>query len=70
MRFWAGTPETYVYEYDEGTLILDIVNPQNKQLMWRGSATDEVNFKSNPEKDQSKINQAVQELLAHFPPKK
>ena len=68
--YWAGAPETYVYEYEEGTLILDIVNPENKQLMWRGSATDEVSFKSNPVKDQTKLNEAVQELLEHFPPKK
>lgn len=68
--FWAGTPDTYVYEYDEGTLILDIVNPKDKELMWRGSATDEVNFKSTPEKNQAQIDKAVHELLVHFPPKK
>ena len=68
--FWGGAPETYVYEYEEGTLILDIVDPKNKELMWRGSATDEVSFKSTPEKDQTQLNKAVQELLEHFPPKK
>jgi len=68
--FWAGAPETYVYEYEEGTLILDIVDPKNKALMWRGSATDEVSFKSTPSKDQAKLNEAVKELLEHFPPKK
>ena len=68
--YWAGAPETYVYEYEEGTLILDIVNPEDRQLMWRGSATDEVSFKSTPEKDQAQLNKAVQELLEHFPPKK
>lgn len=66
---WAGPPETYVYEYEEGTLILDIVNPKNKELMWRGSAQDEVHFKSKPEKDQSQLNEAVQRMLEHFPPK-
>ena len=66
--YWAGAPETYVYEYEEGTLIVDIVNPQNKELMWRGSATDEVNFKSTPEKDQTQLNNAVNEMLERFPP--
>ena len=66
--YWAGAPETYVYEYEEGTLIVDIVNPHNKELMWRGSATDEVNFKSTPEKDQAQIDNAVHEMLERFPP--
>jgi hypothetical protein len=66
--YWGGAPETYVYEYEEGTLILDIVNPENKELIWRGSAQDEVNFKSTPEKDQTQLNEAVQQMLENFPP--
>lgn len=66
--YWAGAPETYVYEYEEGTLILDIVNPENKELIWRGSAQDEVHFKSTPEKDQAQLNEAVQKMLEKFPP--
>jgi hypothetical protein len=66
--YWGGAPETYVYEYEEGTLILDIVNPENKELIWRGSAQDEVNFKSTPEKDQTQLNEAVQQMLEKFPP--
>lgn len=66
--YWAGAPETYVYEYEEGTLILDIVNPENKELMWRGSAQDEVSFKSTPEKDRAQLNEAVHKMLEKFPP--
>ena len=66
--YWAGSPETYVYEYEEGTLILDVVDPKSKELMWRGSAQDEVNFKSTPEKAQGQINEAVNGMLEHFPP--
>lgn len=66
--YWAGAPETYAYEYEEGTLILDIVNPANKELIWRGSAQDEVNFKSTPEKDQTQLNEAVHQMLEKFPP--
>lgn len=66
--YWAGAPETYVYEYEEGTLILDIVNPENKELMWRGSAQDEVHFKSTPETDQAQLKEAVHRMLEKFPP--
>jgi hypothetical protein len=65
---WGGAPETYVYEYEEGTLILDIVNPENKELIWRGSVQDEVHFKSTPEKDQTQLNEAVHKTLENFPP--
>ena len=65
---WAGAPETYVYEYEEGTLILDIVNPRNKELIWRGSAQDEVHFKTSPEKEQTQLDEAVHKMLEKFPP--
>jgi len=65
---WAGAPETYVYEYEEGTLIVDIVDPRNNELIWRGSAQDEVHFKSTPEKDQAQLNEAVHKMLEKFPP--
>lgn len=58
-----------MYEYEEGTLILDVVDPKSKELMWRGSAQDEVNFKSTPEKAQAQINEAVNGMLEHFPPR-
>ena len=66
--YWTGAPETYVYEYEQGTLILDIVDPKNKELIWRGSAQDEVHFKTTPEKDQSQLNEAVHKMLENFPP--
>jgi hypothetical protein len=67
--YWAGAPEAYVYEYEEGTLILDIVDPENKELMWRGSAQDEVHFKSTPGEDRAQLNEAVHKMLEKFPPK-
>ena len=65
---YAGPPETYVYEYEEGTLILDIVNPANRELMWRGSARDEVHFQSTPEESEARIREAVEAMLERFPP--
>ena len=31
-----------VYEYEEGTLILDFVDAQSKELIWRGKAQGEI----------------------------
>lgn len=60
--------DTYVYEYDEGTLILDVVSPQSRQLIWRGSGTDEVGFVSTPEQRQDVLNRMAEAILANFPP--
>ncbi len=59
-----------VYEYDEGTLILDIVDAQSNELSWRGVAKAEVLHYTNPEKREKRINNAVQKLLNNFPPTK
>lgn len=66
---YAGPPDAYVYEYEEGTIILDVVSPANRELMWRGSARDEVQFESTPEQSAAKIREAVQAMLERFPPK-
>jgi len=55
-----------VYEYELGTLVLDFVNPGNKELIWRGTATAVV---SDPV-SAAKIDQAVVKLLEGFPPPK
>lgn len=62
-------PETFVYQYEEGTLLLDVVDPDGRDLMWRGSATDEVNFSATPAAKEKQINEAVRRMLASFPPK-
>jgi len=63
-------PSTYVYEYDEGTLIVDIVDASTRELVWRGSATDEVDFSASPEKRNAQLNDAVNKVLSNFPPPK
>ncbi|MCK5122521.1 MAG: DUF4136 domain-containing protein [Methylococcales bacterium] len=60
--------DTFVYTYDQGSLIIDIVEPDSRQLIWRGSATDKVNFSHSPEQKEQKINEAVKKLLEQFPP--
>lgn len=66
---YVGPPETYVYEYEQGTLILDIVNPADRALMWRGAARDEVHFQNTPEESEAQIREAVKAMLERFPPK-
>jgi hypothetical protein len=61
-----GTSTTTVNEYREGTLVLDMYDNNSRQLLWRGTATDTMSDK--PEKNEKKLNKAVEKLFAKFPP--
>jgi hypothetical protein len=56
-------------EYEEGSLIIDIVSPKTKQLIWRGSAQAKLNETATPSARREKIHQAVQGILKRFPSK-
>jgi len=62
-----GTTTT-VTEYQEGTLLIDVIDPASKQMIWRGSGQARVREWSTPEEREKRINQAVTEILAKFPP--
>ena len=70
---WGGpgmsTSTTYVDTWDEGTLIIDIVDPKENKLVWRGSAQGKVNeYQSDPQDMQKNLNAAVDKMMANFPP--
>jgi len=52
-----------------GTLVLDMYDPSNKQLVWSGRATKTVEPSKNPEKNEEHLNKAMEKLLKDFPPK-
>lgn len=57
-----------VYEYQEGTLVLDIVDSKNKGLIYRGVANAELRQSDTFEKRQERIKEAVNKILEQFPP--
>ena len=59
---------TQVYEYVEGTLIIDIVDPAARKLIWRGSAQAELNRNPSTEEKQHNVDAAVEKILKQFPP--
>ena len=62
----GGTATTTVDEYTVGTLVVDIFNAKTKQLVYRGTATDELSNK--PEKNAKKLAKASDKLFKDFPP--
>ncbi|HWF46702.1 MAG TPA: DUF4136 domain-containing protein, partial [Bryobacteraceae bacterium] len=52
--------------YKVGTLVVDLFDASNKQLIWRGSASDTLSDKS--EKNIKNLDKGVQKMFDHFPP--
>jgi hypothetical protein len=65
---WGGR-DIDVYQYTEGTLIIDMIDANTKELVWRGSATGTVDPGASPEKTDAKIDKAVRGILESYPPK-
>jgi Domain of unknown function (DUF4136) len=66
---WGGsTTSGTVSAIPVGTLVLDLVDARDKQLVWRGTADDAVDTGASPEQRDKTTLQAVQKLLAGFPP--
>lgn len=65
---WGGLGETttQVENYPVGSLVLDFYDAHSKQLIWRGVAQQTLS--GNPEKNEKKLDKAVDKMLDHFPP--
>jgi hypothetical protein len=54
--------------YDEIMVVIDILNPADGDLVWRGTGTRIYAPHATPEKITKRIDQTVQKILAQFPP--
>lgn len=70
--YWGmGMGYTEVYQYEEGTLIIDLLDAKPPQhIIWRGVAKGVVDWKGTTGGQTGLINEAVQKVLAQFPPKR
>jgi hypothetical protein len=57
-----------VREYDEGLLVIDLIDTSNADLLWRGTGTTPIIQHAKPEKTVKNINEWVEKILAQFPP--
>lgn len=58
-----------IHSYNEGDLLVDIVDAGSKQLVWRGAAQAEVDPGMTPKERDARINRVIDDMFAHFPPK-
>lgn len=62
-------PTTYrtINQYREGTVVVDLVNPDTNELVWRGVGEAAVDMTGGI--DQERINTIVSEILEEYPPR-
>jgi len=68
--YWGyGGRQIDVYNYKEGTLIVDVIEAESHNLIWRGSGTGVVDqTQRSPEEMQARFNEIMAEIMASFPP--
>jgi Domain of unknown function (DUF4136) len=66
---WRGMGDatTTVDNYKVATLIVSMFDGNSKQLIWRGTSSSDLS--GNPEKNTKKLDQDVQKMFKHFPPR-
>ena len=63
--FWPGWTTTTVHTYHEGTIIIDLIDREKNQLVWRGVTTRVLGKKSHSDE---KIEQSMSRVFVDFPP--
>jgi hypothetical protein len=54
--------------YNQGVIVIDIVDVRLNRLVWRGTAQAEVKDDVEPDQQQARIREAVRKIMADFPP--
>ena len=58
-----------VRNYTEGTLFIDFIDKEKKELVWQGIGTGALKL-NNREKKEERIKEFVKEIISRFPPGK
>ncbi|QTD37430.1 DUF4136 domain-containing protein [Polaribacter batillariae] len=67
---WNGMNNNVnVSQYTEGTLFIDFIDKDRKELVWQGVGTGALKM-SNREKKEARIKEFVKEIVSRFPPGK
>ena len=56
----------YVNSWDQGTLVISAVDPNEEKALWVGWASDALD-PSKPDKAEKQMNEAVTKIMAEFP---
>jgi hypothetical protein len=65
---WGNTRVTSS-TIDVGKLIIGLFDPSTKQLVWRGSASNTLDIKKDPDKNYRNLEKAMAKLFRNYPPR-
>lgn len=65
--YWGGG-RIDVYTFEEGTLVIDVVDPKEEQMIWRGIAKANLPEYATSERIDQLASDAVAKILENFPP--
>lgn len=65
-----GVGSNPVRQYDEGTLVVDVIDGASRKLVWRGTGSQALDRHPTPESTTETIDRAAQKILAQFPPER
>jgi hypothetical protein len=58
----------YATAWQQGTLLIDILDAQSNELVWRGSAQAEIDTSAPDDEKDKRVDEAVHKMLKEFPP--
>jgi hypothetical protein len=61
---------THVQQYEQGTLVIDVVDAVSNTLVWRGVGAARLRSNPTPEQQTQRVREAVAAILTRFPPGK
>ncbi len=62
---WRGNDGSVAVPYTQGTVIIDVIDPKSKELLWRGRGVAETS--DDPGEFQANLAKTVQAIVASFP---
>lgn len=65
---WRGYDTSFNVEYEEGTLIIDIIEGHKRELIWRGQGKKYIGDNADGANVSERIFDAVSRIMATFPP--
>lgn len=65
----GGMNNVNVSQFTEGTLFVDFIDKEKKELIWQGIGTGALRIE-NRDKKEARINEFVKEIVSRFPPEK
>lgn len=67
---WYYGPDygTSVSQYTEGTLFVDLIDNNKKELAWQGIGSGALDYKGSVAKKEEKVKEFVAQIMSQYPP--